>query len=240
MARKFSFWHQRKQQTGKLQRNVLARRRRSFVSRGTMLSLESLEDRRLLAAGSLDTTFNPSGAIPGMVFSSTATFAPFGVNSDGDEAAATAIQADGKILVASEVLPSSGSSNYDVMISRYNADGTVDTTFGTSGATSFDFTSGQSLVREMLLDSSGRIIVVGQAVISGQGVFAVARLTSGGALDTTFNTTGKLTTAFGATQADALAVAIQSDGKIVVGGVSGATTSGNFALRAVQRERQPG
>ena len=64
MARKFSFWQSRKQQTRKLQRSVLARRRRSFVSRGTMLSLESLEDRRLLAGGNLDTTFNPAGAIP--------------------------------------------------------------------------------------------------------------------------------------------------------------------------------
>ncbi|HEX4415393.1 MAG TPA: PKD domain-containing protein [Lacipirellulaceae bacterium] len=192
-----------------------------------MLSLESLEDRRLLATGSLDTTFNPTGAIAGMVFSNS-TVAPHGLNSDV-EGAATVVQSDGKILVASEVLPAN--SNPDVMITRYNPDGSLDTTFGTGGATSFDFgvANGESHVRELALDSAGRIIVVGQSFVSTQYALAVARLTPTGALDTTFNTTGKATASFG-TSADALAVAIQSDDKIVVGGTTDATAAADFAL----------
>ncbi len=225
MARRLSFWNRRKQGHTSQTLKSMSRRRHRFESRSANLSLEWLEDRRLLAAGDLDTTFNPGGAIPGIAFTSAP---PSGVNSEGGEGAAMAVQADGKIVVATELV--NGASNPDVLVSRYNSDGTLDTTFGTGGSTTFDFTSNQSLVREVVIDSAGRIMVVGSAQVGIQTAFGAARLTSSGVLDASFGTGGTISNSFGGVQSDALAVAIQADGKIVLGGFVGSGNAGNFAL----------
>ncbi len=122
---------------------------------------------------------------------------------------------------------------YDVLVSRYNADGTADSTFGSGGSVSFDYTTGQSLVSDIGIDSLGRIVVVGSAPIGTQVGFAAARLTSSGTLDTTFGSDGNgiITNNFGGTNlSQAYSVAFQSDGKIVLGGAVGQGTAINFGL----------
>ena len=65
---------------------------------------------------------------------------------------------------------------------------------------------------------------------NGGGDFALARYTNTGALDTTFDTDGKVTTAIGS-EAEASALAVQSDGKIVAVGIADMTgTDFDFAL----------
>lgn len=77
-----------------------------------------------------------------------------------------------------------------------------------------------------MLQKNGDIIAAGtagqpgSATVVTQADFALARYATAGALDTTFGSGGKVTTAFGANQAGIYALALQSDGKIVALGSS--------------------
>jgi len=75
-------------------------------------------------------------------------------------------------------------------------------------------------------------VAAGQSIMSGRQSFAVARYTMTGSLDGTFNGTGKVLTPFASGNADAQAVVIQSDGKIVTAGAfaDGTSEGSDFAL----------
>lgn len=185
-----------------------------------------MEPRCLLAAGALDTTFGTGGE--GVI-----NFDAGG--GSRDEGKAVAIQSDGKILVAGKVARSGvyNTTNYDFGVARFNANGTVDTSFGTRGKT-IAFDIGGDVKDEatgIAVQSDGKIVIVGSARISNTETnFAIARLNSNGSLDTTFSGDGKQTVSFGSgIFADATCVAIQSNGKIVVAGSAGSTQS-DFAV----------
>jgi len=170
------------------------------------------------ADGSLDTSFSSDGKVSTDIGTSTT-----------DAGYAVAVQGDGKIIVA-------GSSAGNFAVVRYNADGSLDSTFGDvitgvthSGKTAFDM-GGTDAVYGITIDGDGKIVLAGT---DGGSNFAVARLTSTGALDTTFNSsTGKKLFDFGDTVQVARAVAVQPDGKIVVIGWAGDSdgTGGDFAI----------
>lgn len=220
MVRKQSSWRSTGRRIGKtLGRKSPARRRNNFV-RKVELGVELLEPRWVLAAGALDTTFDPidhDGVLIGNL----------GLPSTADvRFTAVATQADGKIVAAGTV-DALANNQQDFVVARFNTNGALDTTFGVGGAgfVTFDFSSptGQSTAQDIALDSSGRIIVVGDGPnASNLDCWTVARLTSSGLLDTSFNSTGKVvTTWIGYTpnvSSQAHGVAVQSDGKIVVVG----------------------
>lgn len=161
--------------------------------------------------GTLDTTFGTAGT--GKV---TTDF-----SASIDDAMAVAIQADGKIVVA-------GASNGDFALARYNISGTLDTTFGTGGKVTTDF-SGLDHANAVAIQADGKIIAAGQGFNSSSGPdFALARYLSDGTLDTTFGSGGKVTTAFSNDPDEAFAIAIQTDGKIVVAGTSNASAATQF------------
>lgn len=126
-----------------------------------------------------------------------------------DAGRACAVQADGKIIVV-------GQSVNDFSVVRYTATGALDTTFGTGGIVTTDI--GSSTVDGaygVAVQPDGKIIVVGTSA----NKFAIVRYTAAGVLDSTFGTGGKTTTSLSGTSI-AYDVVIQSDGKIVVAGVS--------------------
>jgi len=112
----------------------------------------------------------------------------------------------------------------------------LDTTFGSNGKITIDFASGEDGATGLALQSNGAIIVVGRAYSGTTSDFAVARLSEAGALDVTFGGDGKVTTDFGGND-EAHAVAVQTDGKIVV---AGTTTSGGTTQIAVARYKADG
>ncbi|AKQ65865.1 Delta-60 repeat domain protein [Myxococcus hansupus] len=86
-----------------------------------------------------------------------------------------------------------GALDSDIAVVRFNQDGTHDTTFGAGGVTHVDFGPGRDGTRDSLwdlkVDATNRIVLFGNK--RGEGARAdtdrvVARLTSAGALDTTF------------------------------------------------------
>ena len=162
------------------------------------------------ANGALDPTFGDGGKV------STA----FG----GDETA-MALQADGKIVMA-------GGSGSDFVLARYNANGSLDAGFGSGGLVTTDFLSNVTgnEAHGVAIQSDGKIVVVGFAVVGltpknlSNFDFALARYNSNGTLDASFGTGGKVTTDFNGVADRAFAVAIQTDGKIVVAGDVGFDT----------------
>lgn len=180
---------------------------------------------RYNANGTLDTSFGTGGKVT----------TDFGGN---DQAVAVAIQSDGKIVVAGGTCSDSGrgcttfaDGGFDFLVARYNANGTLDTTFGSGGRVITDFNGGIDVATSLVIQSDGRIVVGGTACQNNNGQcvftsgfdngvqFALARYMPNGSLDTTFGTGGKVNTKvllFGSI----VALALQSDGKILAGGLA--------------------
>ena len=176
---------------------------------------------RYNANGSLDTSFNGTG---------TATTDFF---NGRDLGRSVALQSDGKIVVSGSAF--NGTTN-EFALARYNVDGTLDISFNGTGKLTTDFYIGGDEGYSVALQSDGKIVVSGLAATETGGVdFALARYNVDGTLDTSFNGTGKLTTDFFNGTDGGVAVAVQSDGKIVVSGSAtngpvNANTNSLFAL----------
>lgn len=155
---------------------------------------------RYATDGSLDTSFNTTGIEIDLV-------------GDACEAHAVQIQSDGKIVVSG--VTNQGGQALVVLV-RYNSDGSRDSSFGANGVvtTSIGYHAG---AYALALDGSGNIVVAGFAIVNSVRQIAVARYSSAGVLDTTFNSTGIVTTSVGAS-CQANAVAIDGNGNIVVAG----------------------
>ena len=172
---------------------------------------------RYLTNGALDTSFGGTGKVTTSLF-----------GSSSDTAYAVAVQPDGKI-VAGGITDSSGGSHSSLALVRYNSDGSVDSSFGTSGRATTTFDTFVNIASSVVIQSDGKIVAAGSSHSSSTGDFAVARFNPNGSLDTTFDGDGKVTTDFGNTSDRGYAVAIQTDGKLVVAGYA---SDGNarFAL----------
>ncbi|MFZ4632978.1 MAG: hypothetical protein ACOYNO_02100 [Saprospiraceae bacterium] len=105
------------------------------------------------------------------------------------------------------------------LVSRFNADGSFDVTFGQNGATVVDF-GDEEEVRSCAVQSDGKILLSGYRVednMDYKSQYFVGRLNIDGSIDVAFANQGVL---FGDVAKDAVAdgLAIQPDGKILVGG----------------------
>jgi uncharacterized delta-60 repeat protein len=130
-----------------------------------------------------------------------------GVN---DSSSKCLIQSDGKI-----VLIGSASTNFAAV--RLNSLGGIDTSFGTNGALAIDY-GGNDVALSGAIQTDGKIILSGSyAWGTTSSDFALARLLTNGTLDSSFGTNGKVIINF--SQYDtADSIALQSDGKILIGG----------------------
>ena len=154
-------------------------------------------------------------------------------DASGEGAFGPVIQPDGRILVC-DTRTTSGTSNWDFVVARFNANGTLDTGFNFNGLVGIDFNSGFDYCTGIALQADGKIVVAGSTYASGSQDFAVARLQPNGALDPTFGAgSGKVTVSFdlGGLIDVGKAVAIQSDGKIIVAGSASTASDGtDFAV----------
>jgi uncharacterized delta-60 repeat protein len=165
--------------------------------------------------GTLDATFGSNGSVTTRI-------------RHGAQAFGVAVQADGRIVVSGESFLSR--SNTAFAIARYNADGSLDDSFGGNGKVTTDFTPGFDGNNAVAIQADGKIVASGGA--GNRPTFAVARYNSDGSLDSTFGGDGKVRTAF-SNKGDFAeeGLAIQSDGKIVAGGVAAANgANARFAI----------
>ncbi len=133
-----------------------------------------------------------------------------------------ALQPDGKMVVAAAYTePSDGLGRGSV--TRYNVDGSVDTSFGTGGSVVLSdvFPNARMGVNNILRQPDGKLVIVGAASLDNtRRGFAVARLRADGSVDSAFGTGGLVSTAIGSQRDSALSVVLQPDGRILAGGRS--------------------
>ena len=132
-----------------------------------------------------------------------------------DYIASVAIQPDGKIVVAGHT---NTLGTLDFVLARYLPDGTLDGDFGTNGIVITDFFQNSDWGASVALQSDGKIVVAGLAVTGADYDFALARYHTDGSPDDSFGMAGKVTTAIGPSDDKGIAVLVQPDGKILVGG----------------------
>lgn len=154
------------------------------------------------------------------------------MGSGYDGGAAVKVQPDGKILLAGGYVDNYGISVF--ALARVNSDGTSDFSFNTNGKVFISLNNSGyiSYFGDIALQSDGKIVLVGMSRNDSniQG-FGVARLNSDGSLDNSFSGDGKVITPIGYPYPGASCVAIQPDGKILVGGESSENFSpATFAL----------
>lgn len=154
--------------------------------------------------GSLDTTFNGTGIVETSITN-------FHAHAHG-----VAFQPDGKILVAGEI---HNGSDSDIILIRYNNDGSLDTSFNGTGIVTKDIEGNNDVAYSVVVQPDGKILLAG---VGGSNDFALLRYNGDGSLDTTFNGTGIVTTSVTASNSVAYSIVIQpgdeSDFKILVGG----------------------
>jgi uncharacterized delta-60 repeat protein len=166
------------------------------------LLVGALAPPALAQAGTLDSSFGVAGKVM------TNIAAGF------DSAFGVAVQADGKVVAVGRT--SAGGGKF--ALARYDADGTLDSSFGGDGKVTTNFTSGNDWANAVVIQTDGKIVAAGRASGAG-GKFALARYNTGGSLDTSFGGDGTVITNFTSGDDLAFGVAIRpADGSIVVAG----------------------
>lgn len=162
---------------------------------------------RLNTDGTYDTNFAGTGK---MLFSI----------SGNPEANAMAVLPNGKFLIAGD-LNINGKLN--IMVARFSSNGVLDTTFGTNGIVTTGVGTNDAYARAIRLQSDGKILVGGNSTLSGSTAYLVARYSSNGVIDASWNGTGVNVTGVGSTGDLLGGMAILPDGKVAVGGGSSFT-----------------
>jgi len=161
---------------------------------------------RYTSGGLLDPDFGSGGIVT----------TDYGGGSDG--ARSICMRSDGRFVVC-------GYSSGNFAVARYLANGSLDPSFGRFGKVTTDFGANKpDGAYACCLQADGKILVAGGTEPSGglRDVFALARYSFGGDLDTSFGTSGKVVTELSSgSDAPILCVAVQPDGRIVAGGGPG-------------------
>ncbi|HYV90131.1 MAG TPA: T9SS type A sorting domain-containing protein [Chitinophagales bacterium] len=164
--------------------------------------------------GTLDISFSGNGTVSTSLNDSGYASYSYGLT----------IQPDDKIIQVGESWSNSGIMGFAV--ARFNTDGSLDNSFGTGGKVLTPIGNALPYATCAVVQPDGKILIGGTSwsATGSPSCFALARYNSNGTLDVDFGVGGKVTTYFGAGDANdydtGLAIALQSDGKIVMTGTS--------------------
>lgn len=159
--------------------------------------------------------YNPDGSLDASFGTGGRTTAD--ISGANDWVSAAAIQPDGKVVVVGYA--PNGAAYEDFFVARFDADGSLDESFGINGKRLTDFPdsrgySDDNYANDVAVQADGSIVVAG----SSNENFALARYNAAGSLDPTFDADGRALTDLGTYGESARAVALQPDGKIVAVG----------------------
>jgi uncharacterized delta-60 repeat protein len=169
------------------------------------------------ASGSLDSSFGSGGIV------TTA------IGLDANGGGVVAVQSDGKVVQAGHC---KNGTAMDFCLARYNADGSLDAGFGTSGKVmvASPGTGTRAIVRGIALQSDGKIVVAGQCG-NGSDFPCAMRFNADGSVDTGFGGSGRVLVSTGMNTGGVYRVLVQSDGGILLaGGCTNAANQNRFCL----------
>jgi uncharacterized delta-60 repeat protein len=166
--------------------------------------------------------FTSNGFADGSFATNGKTITDFGLN---DFCNGIAVQSDDKIVAAGFTYI----NDFDFALARYNKNGTPDNTFSSNGKLITNINKikhSDDFAYSVAIQSDEKIVVGGSSDYN----FALVRYNKNGMLDNSFNGDGKAITDFG-DYAEAYAIKIQSNGKIVAAGAKDVLTGNrNFAI----------
>jgi uncharacterized delta-60 repeat protein len=155
-----------------------------FEGQGDLATSVAIQpDGKILAAGGAGfpaggqagfglVRYNTDGSLDGMFGTGGKVMTDFGVSGDGVEA--IVLQPDGKVIAVGQTTTPTFTG--DFALARYNANGTLDTSFGTGGLVTTDFAGGSDVANGVALQSDGNVVSVGASYpANGVTVFALAR-----------------------------------------------------------------
>jgi len=176
---------------------------------------------RFLPNGQLDATFGTGGIVR------------TGIRRHAVPSA-VGLQLDGKLVVAGASLAINSITGGDESVyalARYLPNGSLDAAFGSGGIVITPVGTGNDFGRGLVLQSDGKIILVGFAETGATGYdMALVRYTASGGLDPSFGNAGKVLTPVGSGRDEAWSILLQNDGRIVVAGSAIVAGSTDFAL----------
>lgn len=166
-----------------------------------------------MANGTLDPTFGSGGKV---------------VTDTGfyHQARTLVVQPDGKIVALGWIFNQTPLAYYFVLV-RYNANGSLDTTFGVGGKAFTAISLDPDQDMGITLQPDGKIVFVGSLPINSHNDLLIVRMNANGSLDSTFGTGGIVITNQ-APRDHFDAVAIQPDGKVVAVGNTDTFTVGRY------------
>ena len=159
---------------------------------------------RYLPDGRLDASFADGGVLT------------LDLGSLGDQVNAAIQQSDGKIVIAGSGNNGAGT---DFALARLHDNGTLDASFGTNGVVITDAGNGE--IAQALIEQNGKLVAVGSG---GSGII-IMRYLADGSLDTTLDGDGIVDLDVGSGLDSGMSAFALSNGQLLVGGVTGSTTS---------------
>jgi len=185
----------------------------------------TLEDQILIrynSDGSLDESFDGNG------------YLVTDVNNSFERANDITLQPDGKIITGGYHV---GASYYDFLITRYNSNGSIDSSFGVDGHVIRDLGGSTEICHSVLVQSDGKILAAGYTEgTTGQDFrFIIMRFNNDGSLDPSFNGSGIVDAGINDHGSVApYGIALRPDGKIVFGGSAELNNSFTKKLTVLQ------
>jgi uncharacterized delta-60 repeat protein len=171
---------------------------------------------RYNANGSVDTLFSVDGRVDVQIGDAHAY------------ANDAALQPDGKIVIAGTCDPATGGTLFRFCLARFTTSGALDSTFSTDGQTFTTIGTGSATASAVALQPDGKIVVAGACTNgNSDNDFCLVRYSGSGSIDSSFTTDGRVITPIGSDDDIPAALAIQSDGNIVVVGTCGPSGSNN-------------
>lgn len=160
---------------------------------------------RLNANGTLDSSFGSGGKLT------------MPVDTTIGQGECLLQQADGKLVVVGTYY---NGANREFCLIRVNADGSMDTSFGSDGKLILAVGNSRDVGSSVIQQPDGKLVVAGTSFNGSDADFSLFRVNANGNLDTTFGNGGKLIVPVGSSMDNANSLFQQADGKIVVAGHS--------------------
>ena len=145
-----------------------------------------------------------------------------------DQATCFAIDSSNNIIMAGHT-NNGFFSDQDLVIAKYNHNGELDLSFGSNGKTTIDFSTIDSNINDLLIDSNNNIIVGGYSVTSSnKSIFSLAKLNSNGELDANFGTNGLVSKTI-RDENKINSIVLDKNNKIIIAGEI-KSTNGNYDI----------